>query len=92
MKIRYSLTLICAIFGSTHVSAEELSIQSRFPPLQFNGSTPGGAHPVGGAANNFVNIANELLSGIDTKLVLHVSGGIRDEDKDSVKKPINFKN
>jgi len=47
MRIKYSLTLICAIFWTAHVAAKDLSIQSRFPPLQFNGSTPGGAHPVG---------------------------------------------
>jgi hypothetical protein len=88
MKKKTYLASACAVLMASQTWAGDIPIQSRFPPLQFTDSTPGGAHPVGGGAMNFINEANKLLGGLDTKLVMHVSGGINAADKGDVLAPI----
>lgn len=88
MKNIAYLASACATLMASQTWAGDISIQSRFPPLQFTDSTPGGAHPVGGAAMNFINEANVLLSGLDTNLVMHVSGGINAADEGDVQAPV----
>lgn len=87
MKKLAHLVSIYAVLVASQAWAADISIQSRFPPLQFTDTTPGGAHPVGGGALNFVNEANKLLSGLDTTLVMHVSGGINAADEGDVQPP-----
>ncbi|PKP64518.1 MAG: hypothetical protein CVT86_03665, partial [Alphaproteobacteria bacterium HGW-Alphaproteobacteria-8] len=61
-------------------SALEITVQSRHPPLQFEGAAPGGAHPIGGPSKHFVDFANERLAPFDIRFTLHLSGAVNKAD------------
>lgn len=64
----------------TPVLAEEILIQSRYPPLQFTDASPGGAHPVGGPTKAFVDHANTILAPVGITFKMHVSGNVHPSD------------
>lgn len=74
-------TLALALWAGA-ANATNIDVQSRFPPLLLNQAPPGGAHPVGGPAKAFVDLANETLSGV--RFNLHISGNISPFDRDAV--------
>lgn len=65
---------------TTPVFAEEISIQSRYPPLQFTDASPGGAHPVGGPTKAFVDHANAILAPVGITFKMHTSGNVHPAD------------
>lgn len=65
---------------TTPVFAEEISIQSRLPPLQFTDASPGGAHPVAGPTKAFVDHANTILAPVGISLIMHPSGNVHSSD------------
>lgn len=86
--VKGAAILAMAAFAVPSAFARDISIQSQYPPLQFTDSTPGGAHPIGGASKNFVDIANALPAPHDLKLKFHVSGKINKADEGTVEPPI----
>lgn len=87
-KLAALATALLSASITSNAIARDISIQSQYPPLQFTDTTPGGAHPIGGAAKNFVDRANILLAPHDLTLKFHVSGKINKFDEGSVLPPI----
>jgi hypothetical protein len=54
------------VFASSASADTTIDVQFRFSPSAFPGAPPGGAHPVGGLAQEFVTHANErsALTGV----------------------------
>lgn len=69
------------------VSALDITVQSRHPPLQFEGAAAGGAHPIGGPGKHFVDVANRKLAAAGIRFRFHVSGGVHPADADDVSPP-----
>lgn len=66
----------------------EIHLQSRFPPLFFTDAPPGGAHPIGGLAYRFVEIANRSLEHLGTRIVFHASGPVPPSDAGRIQPPL----
>ena len=69
------------------VSALDITVQSRHPPLQFEGAAAGGAHPIGGPGKHFVDVANRQLAPFGIHFEFHVSGGVHPADAADVSPP-----
>ena len=91
VKMRHSTSLLAvALMAPAAAPAQtetELSVQSRYPPLQFEGAAPGGAHPIGGPSKAFVDRAGAILEGTGLALTLHVSGEVSRFDAGTVEPP-----
>ncbi|WIX32600.1 hypothetical protein QO259_17595 [Salinicola sp. JS01] len=80
-----SASLLLPSFLAHAANAAQLPVQVQFPPLIMPEAPHGGAHPVGGPANVFIDNANKLLGALDLELVYHVTGSVPDSDRDAVK-------
>ncbi|WP_420393334.1 hypothetical protein [Acuticoccus sp.] len=54
MRCLVAILAVLAIGIDRDAAADDIPVQFRYPPLQIADALPGGAHPIGGAANAFV--------------------------------------
>ncbi len=66
----------------TQGSIRTLALQSQFSPLLITDAPPGGAHPVGGPAFEFVRRANASLAPLAAEIAFHVTGEVSASDAD----------
>jgi len=74
--------------GETSTERRALVVQSRFPPLFIADAPPEGAHPIGGPAFRFVEIANAALEGSGLTLALHTSEPVPAFDEGRIAPPV----
>ncbi len=96
-SVFFSASFILPVLLSHTANADQLPIQVQFPPLAMEDAPRGGAHPIGGPANVFIDNANELLGALDLELIYHVSGKTPESDRGTVQPslvsiPENFSN
>lgn len=65
-----------------------MAVQSRFPPLFLADAPKGGAHPIGGPAFRFHQIANDALAPTGLQLTFHTSGEVTTFDEGRVDGPV----
>lgn len=91
MPSRVLILIICLLLSAVLMAAPEtpvttqIQIQSAFPALLGDDTPPGGAHPVGGPANHFVQLANPVLRPVGLRLVLHGPEGQPPSDRRQLK-------
>lgn len=88
--------LLCAaalplLYGTANAQAdnrESFPIQVQFPPLMMPEAPRGGAHPVGGPAHVFIEMANANGAAFGLDFTYHTTGDVPQSDTDSVKPPL----
>ncbi|MEM9010601.1 MAG: hypothetical protein AAGE18_05190 [Pseudomonadota bacterium] len=68
--------------------AEDIAMQTNFPPMQVVDAPRSGAHPLGGLAMLFIEQVNRGLAPHDKRLTYHVSGEVPESDRDAVAGPV----
>ncbi len=82
------LAFVVRMASAAAAEPREIHVQSNFPPLLFKETLPGGAHPIGGPAKHFVDLANQALEHLGVRLIFHVPGEIHPVDAGAVGPPI----